>query len=744
MGPEMLGAVKQLVLHALYKGEFDPHDWMTGNVVTYDAPADGEFWFDYIADLGDGQAATYTNALVLQDDLFVDGALDEVARKRGADAQLPAMLGARPAGWSTLPRGRLLVVGGDTAYPVADAINLDGHVRQPFTWAYRDLVAAGRLVDDEGRGAPPVDLYGIPGNHDYYDLLSGFRRVFRATPTDSSDGARSMRRRIDLLGFACHQQATYAALELPWDWRVWLLDPGERDLDYRQECFFREHGVADKMFVALPTPPVVFGRVVAERSWLHTMQALGLAMPFLADSTVLRDGRPPEPDLRRELEPHQCRVDIAGDIHCYQRYGGAADPDDPRYAAIVSGAGGAFSHPTTTTFGEAPVRASFPAPDEARRVFARRLFAPFTILGNGVLGVLTFALAALICLGSFRADTRVATDALLRALGVVGERGIGGGPSSRAAAGWGHLTGACAMVGASIAGVVMIVLAIRYVRWITHALRAPPDARPAFVRALHRIPGGTVLAERGFLPAWLLFAGAILLPTIVSQFAWMPPASTLMFQLLFLGVLLVFAGGLLLLARTGGAEYQRRGERWPFWLLGAGHAAIQLLLPLVLVRVGFARPIALVPAAAILAGGGALGYALARRPGRVARWLGVAVWAGHAVAIVAVLVTMTGGVALGPSTTLEAVGFVLAAGVAGALVGCYELGWYLGVAFACNGHNNEAGVASRVDRFNQFIRFRVEPTRITGYVIATDLPVTSLAEVRARVVDVFTVEPGRR
>ena len=728
LGPEMLGAVKQLALHALYKGEFDPHDWMRAEVVTYEAPAEGELWLDYIADIGDSQAATYTNALVLQDDLYVEGSLD--ALPHAAPARLPALAGELPAGWSRLPRGRVLLVGGDTAYPVADAINLSDHVRQPFTWAYRDLVAAGRLLDDDWHAPPPTDLYGIPGNHDYYDLLSGFGHVFRAPPEDTSDGARAVRRAISLIGYRARQTASYAALDLPWGWRVWLLDPGERDMDYRQECFFREHGVADKMIVLLPTPPVVFGRVLAERSWLRAMTALGLALPFLAGEAVLRDGKPADP-APRELALEQCRIDLAGDMHCYQRFGAADGAGN--YAAVVSGSGGAFSHPTVTDFGEAPALATYPAPDDARRAFARKLFAPFTVMSNGAIIVITFALAALVCGGSIRDDTRVVTDSVFAALGV----------HARAPTGWRHLEGAGAMLAAIVAGIVMLAIAQRYTAWITRGLRQPLASQPAFLRIVHRIPGGAVLAERGFVPAWLLVIGALLLPTVVSQLVPMPTASALLFQLLFVGAIVVIGGGMLALALTGGAEYQRPGERWPFWLFGAGHAAIQLLLPLAIVRLGLVDLRGLAAAFAIFATSALASYALARRREAWARWLLAATWAGHAIAIGWVLVAASHGEPVTPMTTAEAIALVAFAGGVGAFVGCYELGWYLSVALAFRGHNNEAGVASRIDRFNQFIRFRIQPDRITGYVIATDRPVTELRDATAHVVDVFTIAPNR-
>ena len=58
-----------------------------------------------------------------------------------------------------------------------------------------------------------------------------------------------------------------------------------------------------------------------------------------------------------------------------------------------------------------------------------------------------------------------------------------------------------------------------------------------------------------------------------------------------------------------------------------------------------------------------------------------------------------------------------------------------------NGHNNEGGAASRIERYRQFVRFRVEPDRLTGYVIAIDEPATELAAIKPRVVDVFTIVP---
>ena len=64
----------------------------------------------------------------------------------------------------------------------------------------------------------------------------------------------------------------------------------------------------------------------------------------------------------------------------------------------------------------------------------------------------------------------------------------------------------------------------------------------------------------------------------------------------------------------------------------------------------------------------------------------------------------------------------LAAALVGAVMCCYWFGWYLGVCFAFNGHNNEVGGAARIERFKQFVRVHLTPQGLTGYVIAVNDP----------------------
>jgi hypothetical protein len=79
----------------------------------------------------------------------------------------------------------------------------------------------------------------------------------------------------------------------------------------------------------------------------------------------------------------------------------------------------------------------------------------------------------------------------------------------------------------------------------------------------------------------------------------------------------------------------------------------------------------------------------------------------------------------------------LLAGLIGLVMSCVWFGWYLGVCFAFNGHNNEVGGACRIEEFKQFIRFRLTEDGLTGYVIAVDKPQMPGRNLKPKVVDVF-------
>jgi hypothetical protein len=80
---------------------------------------------------------------------------------------------------------------------------------------------------------------------------------------------------------------------------------------------------------------------------------------------------------------------------------------------------------------------------------------------------------------------------------------------------------------------------------------------------------------------------------------------------------------------------------------------------------------------------------------------------------------------------------LLLACIFGLAFSCIWVGWYFAVCLRFNGHNNETGGAARIERFKQFIRFRVRENDLTGYVIAVNDPKPNGRDLDVKLVDVF-------
>ncbi|HEY6737737.1 MAG TPA: hypothetical protein VI076_02725, partial [Actinopolymorphaceae bacterium] len=144
-----------------------------------------EFWLDFVADLGDGFDATYSIAwLLAQPSLPVDPgtAVDD-------DSPL------------NLPRGHVLVMGGDQVYPTPGWADYESRSRGPYRAA---------LPMPTNR-AP--SLYALPGNHDWYDGLNAFDSLF----CSSRDKLSNTKGNI-IGGWRCQQHRSYWALRLPHNW----------------------------------------------------------------------------------------------------------------------------------------------------------------------------------------------------------------------------------------------------------------------------------------------------------------------------------------------------------------------------------------------------------------------------------------------------------------------------------------------------------------------------------------------
>src|SRR4029453_9461198 len=112
-----------------------------------------DFWFDYVSDVGDGFDATYSVASLVASELSVP------------DPASPADVSGRAASLR-MPRGEVVVMGGDQVYPSADVEAYERRTTKVYGAALPEGAAPGPVV------------YAVPGNHDWYDGLTAFLRIF--------------------------------------------------------------------------------------------------------------------------------------------------------------------------------------------------------------------------------------------------------------------------------------------------------------------------------------------------------------------------------------------------------------------------------------------------------------------------------------------------------------------------------------------------------------------------------------
>lgn len=245
-----------------------------------------EIWIDYIADLGDGFDATYTMAKLLAEDTLT---LNK----------------------HTLNRGNILIMGGDQVYPVATREEYRNRLQGPYNAALPP-----DNNDEDGKNAP--DLFAVPGNHDWYDGLSAFIKVF------------CQQRWIG--NWRTKQKRSYFALKLPHN--VWLFGIDVQlnsDVDYNQIQYFKEiinNEVADGSKLILCT---------AEPTWVYSTSGKSDSNKNLEffEKQIIGEGKTDaEPKLKQVIT-------IAGDFHHYARY-----ENENGGLKFTAGGGGAFMHPT--------------------------------------------------------------------------------------------------------------------------------------------------------------------------------------------------------------------------------------------------------------------------------------------------------------------------------------------------------------------------------------------------------------
>jgi hypothetical protein len=421
-----------------------------------------EFWFDYIADTGDGQRGVYgVGCLCLSDLWLTEDKTGAAVNFKVADATKETLL----------PRGSFLFIGGDTAYHVADYSSIHERFQTPFRWAFASvrefmikhygltanaekyfiseretipILIEGKFNEkwdgtlskrnpndpDEFWDTEPLrPIFGVPANHDYYDDLDGFNRLFRRPPFETVEENRIDPKYSDALPlkiptFKREQEASYTALRLPFGWWFLGIDSENEKLDFRQRVFFKqvlEKWRPKKIIVSTPEPTTVFGRKCAEDDKTATYvkaitESIGLQQPFLNDgkfSPIKTDSG--EVAVERG---EYCRLDLSGDVHHYARYWGPENKDfgqkehaSENYASLVAGGGGAFFDSTGTLIGkskvtkngkqetvagEIPPQIAFPDKQCSERDSADRIFDLWNIRKGGYVQIAGAIIAVII------------------------------------------------------------------------------------------------------------------------------------------------------------------------------------------------------------------------------------------------------------------------------------------------------------------------------------------------------------
>lgn len=295
-----------------------------GGENTFDYSDREEIWLDFVADAGDGFDSTYAVARLI------------------AERELPLSLAGKT--WTTR-RGDLLLLGGDEVYPTATSEEyrnrLVGPYRAAFPWGPHEK-------------APHV--FAIPGNHDWYDGLTSFIRVF----------CQEWRW---VGGWMTKQRRSYFALKLREDLWVWGIDVQlGSDVDEPQIKYFQ--GISNTM----PKRSKII-LLTAEPSWvyaeLHSPRAYR-NLELFERQTMCHNG-------------HRVVVGLAGDLHTYARY----EEPGRKEQLFVAGGGGAYLYPThdlpkalelaERTIESAPYRRrkTYPAASTSRRLSLGSLLFPF-------------------------------------------------------------------------------------------------------------------------------------------------------------------------------------------------------------------------------------------------------------------------------------------------------------------------------------------------------------------------------
>jgi hypothetical protein len=308
----------------------------------YDAfEKNDEVWVDYVSDLGDGFNSTYSVAYSLaQEKLIIDG--------------------------KVLKQGDVLIMGGDAVYPTPEAAQYENRLQGPYNAAFPWIPNPPTL--------PPCapnpytrKLFVLPGNHDWYDGLGNFIKLFCQK--------RSLGR------WLTEQERSYFAVKLPHNyWLIGIDIQLNADIDKPQMDYFRnilakgKFEAGSNVILCTAEPSWVY------RSWDEKNKSHA-RIQFFIDKVLYGDECCSYYEKNKSL---RIAAILTGDLHHYSRYAqDLGEGEDRRVTQLITaGGGGAFTHPThflkedmtLGTLGKtgwagrasAALKASYPTPSQSK------------------------------------------------------------------------------------------------------------------------------------------------------------------------------------------------------------------------------------------------------------------------------------------------------------------------------------------------------------------------------------------
>ncbi len=251
---------------------------------SFDYSGKDDIWVDYISDLGDGFNSTYTMAhLIAKENL-------EIPDK-------------------SLKRGEILVMGGDQVYPTPEITEYQNRFQGPYEAA---------LPLNKDKSLPHPHLYALPGNHDWYDGLGSFIKLF------------CQKRSIG--NWLTQQARSYFVLKLPHNHWIWGIDIqlnadiDKPQLDYFEKIATEEMNAGDKVILCTAEPAWVY----------HYTKKNDLSydrLKFFENKYI----------CEKKL---QLIATFTGDLHHYSRFVIKDENGNEKSHLITAGGGGAFMHPT--------------------------------------------------------------------------------------------------------------------------------------------------------------------------------------------------------------------------------------------------------------------------------------------------------------------------------------------------------------------------------------------------------------